>query len=93
MTDNLLEATKALIDALDEETRPKLRGFVAVLYHEMRPNVTSIEGFSNLLLEGKRGELSEKQKEALHYIQKMAGKIREIIDESAQIIMGLKGEN
>ncbi|MFQ6042727.1 MAG: histidine kinase dimerization/phospho-acceptor domain-containing protein [Candidatus Poribacteria bacterium] len=92
MTDHLLKSTKALIDALDEETRPKLRDFIAVLCHEMRTNVTGIEGFSNLLLEGKRGELSEEQKEAIHYIQKRAETIREIIDEFAQIITDLKKE-
>ena len=92
MTENLLEAIKALIDGLDEDTRPKLRGFVAVLYHEMRTNVTSIEGFSNLLSEGKEGQLSESQKMMLHRIQKRAEKIREILDESLTKIMGLKGE-
>jgi light-regulated signal transduction histidine kinase (bacteriophytochrome) len=93
MTDNLLKSTKALIDALDEETRPKLRDFISVLYHEMRTNVMSIDGFSNLLLEGKEGQLSETQKMRFQQIQKRARTIREIIDESIQIIRGLKGED
>ncbi|MBM3240342.1 hypothetical protein FJZ31_29010 [Candidatus Poribacteria bacterium] len=65
---------------------------MATLEHEIISNVTSIKGFSNLLLEDKDGQLSEKQQKTLHYIQKRAGIIREIIVESAQIIMDLKGE-
>ena len=93
MTDNLLKATNVLIDAIDEGARPKLRDFIATLEHEIISNVTGINGFSKLLLEDKDGQLSEKQQKALHYIQKRAENIREILAElSTPIIVSLKGE-
>lgn len=79
-TVNLLETTKALIDAFDEDARRKLKDFIAILIHEIRTPVTSIEGFSNILLEGKRGELSEEQKMALHRIQRQSERIKNLLD-------------
>ena len=67
--------------------RPKLHDFIAILNHEVRTNVMSLEGFSNVLLKGKYGKLAEKQKKGLYYIQKRVRTIRKILDDITQIIM------
>jgi len=67
-------------DAAEAASRAK-SSFLANMSHELRTPLNSIIGFSDLLLGGLAGELSEDQKEYLGDIRSSGGHLLELINE------------
>jgi signal transduction histidine kinase len=80
------------MEAKVQEQMKELREFVSVVYHELRTPMTSIRGYSELLLEGKAGLLEPKQKRYLGRIhsnvRRLANLVADLSDLS-QIADGL----
>lgn len=71
----LIEALRAKNRELEEANRVKSE-FLATMSHELRTPLTAIIGFSELLLEGVMGDLSEEQQESL----------REVLNNGANLL-------
>lgn len=80
-----LEASR-LVDVLTR-TNQELRvanevksEFLAIMSHELRTPLTAIIGFSELLMEGVMGELTQEQKESLHEVLNNGADLLEMIN-------------
>ncbi len=65
-----------------QEQTEELRDFVSVVYHELSTPMTSIRGYTDLLLEGKAGPLGPKQ-------QRYLGTIRNNVHRLARLVADL----
>lgn len=74
-TTMLIEALRAKNRELEEANRVKSE-FLATMSHELRTPLTAIIGFSELLLEGVMGDLSDEQQESL----------REVLNNGANLL-------
>ena len=81
LTTQLSKTNASLVDASEAKSR-----FLANVSHELRTPMTSILGFTDALLAGVDGPLSEEQKESLRWVQRggqdLLGLINEILDLS-----------
>jgi signal transduction histidine kinase/HAMP domain-containing protein len=57
------------------------RDFLSVVTHELKTPLTAIEGYTKLLLMGKAGALSEKQKTFLGTVRDQTGKLKQMIQD------------
>ena len=73
------QSLRAEKEALAEADRIKT-GFLANVSYELRSPLTSIMGFSEMLLEKIPGEINEKQGEYLSYIKESSNKLASMID-------------
>ncbi|MCC6953751.1 MAG: response regulator [Deltaproteobacteria bacterium] len=67
-------------ESAEEANRAKSR-FVANMSHELRTPLTAVIGYSSVVSDGVFGPINEKQREALHAIQKSSEHLKELIDE------------
>lgn len=75
----LVEVLTRTNQELREANRVKSE-FLAIMSHELRTPLTAIIGFSELLMEGVMGELSEEQKESLHEVLNNGADLLEMIN-------------
>jgi signal transduction histidine kinase len=80
MRDQLVDS----IDRLKEIDRLK-QEFMSVVTHELKTPLTSIEGYTKLLLMGKGGALSEKQRSILSVIAEQSGILKNMIQDLLDI--------
>ncbi|HPM41706.1 MAG TPA: HAMP domain-containing sensor histidine kinase, partial [bacterium] len=75
----LIDRLRRLNERLAEANRVKSE-FLATMSHELRTPLTAIIGFSELLMEGVMGELTEEQKESLTEVLHNAADLLELIN-------------
>lgn len=76
----LIERLKKINEQLKEANRVKSE-FLAIMSHELRTPLTAIIGFSELMMEGVMGELTEEQKES----------VREVLNNGADLLELING--
>ncbi|HEX5164429.1 MAG TPA: ATP-binding protein [Thermomicrobiales bacterium] len=73
--------------------------FISIVSHELRTPLTAIKGFTDLIIEGEVGEISEQQREFLEIVQsnsdRLVALINDMLDisriESGRITLNLEG--
>ncbi len=69
-------------DVTEERQVDRMRDeFVATVSHDLRTPLTTIKGFITLLLEGKVGELNEKQRQFLAHVEESAQNLHRLIND------------
>lgn len=75
----LIERLKKINVQLEQANRAKSE-FLAIMSHELRTPLTAIIGFSELMLEGVMGDLSEEQKESVREVLNNGADLLELIN-------------
>ena len=81
------ERTQELAEARDEavEANKSKTEFVSVVSHELKLPMTSIKGYSDLMLSGATGELNENQKNFLTTIRNNVNRMATLVSDLADI--------
>ena len=74
------ERLERVAGALAEANRDKSES-VAGISHDLRTPLNALLGFSTLLLQGRAGELNDRQKGYMGHVMQAAGHLRDLIDD------------
>jgi signal transduction histidine kinase len=80
----LYEELQRANEGLEELNEAKSE-FVSVVAHELRTPMTSIKGYTEMLLSGTMGELTEKQKHFLEVVHANAGRLGKLVSDLLDI--------
>jgi signal transduction histidine kinase len=88
------ERTQALQTAVQQNTEPNemKANFIANISHELRTPLVPIKGFSDLLLNGSLGVLSDSQFEAIETISRSTLRLDTLINQLIQFASSVKGK-
>jgi signal transduction histidine kinase len=84
----LYEEVHAFSQEMESKVRDRtkeLRDFVSVVYHELSTPITSIRGFTDVLLEGTPGPLSERQTRYLSTVQRNVKRLMGLVGDLSDI--------
>ena len=84
------EALQAALQRLTEMEEVKAN-FIANISHELRTPLVPIRGYSDLLISGSLGALTDGQAEAMESIGRAASRLEELINELIQFASSVKG--
>ena len=89
----VVERTQALQAAVQQitELNEMKANFIANISHELRTPLVPIRGFSDLLLNGSMGGLSETQREAIETISRSTVRLNTLINQLIQFASSVKG--
>jgi signal transduction histidine kinase len=73
------------LEAKVEERTKELRDFVSVVYHELSTPITSLRGYTALLLDGKAGPLTSRQTRYLNTTRRSVGRLLRLVGDLADI--------
>jgi signal transduction histidine kinase len=76
----------------EREVEEMKNEFISLLSHEMKTPLTSITGFSKLLLTGKLGNVSDQQKECIDVIHDEGERLKNLVEEILDIDRLEKGK-
>jgi signal transduction histidine kinase len=87
LEDRVEQRTQELAEARDEavEANKSKSEFVSVVSHELKLPMTSIKGYSDLMLSGATGELNENQKNFLTTIRNNVNRMATLVSDLADI--------
>ena len=90
----VIERTDALRSAVQQltELNELKANFIANISHELRTPLVPIKGFSDLLLNGSMGVLSDGQYEAVETINRSAQRLEKLINQLIQFASSVKGK-
>jgi signal transduction histidine kinase len=90
----ILESTEALQAAVRQltELNELKANFIANISHELRTPLVPIKGFSDLLLAGSLGALSQDQTQALETIQRSSQRLETLLNQLIQFASSVKGK-
>jgi len=82
--ENIHALSHELGDKVRERTR-ELQDSVSAVYHELSTPMTSIRGYTTLLLEGRSGSLNEKQMRYLGMIRRNVGRLMGLVSDLSDV--------
>jgi signal transduction histidine kinase len=71
-------------DKVRERTK-ELRSFVAAVYHELSTPLTAIRGYTSLVLDGRAGELTEKQANSLTIVRRNVQRLMRLVADLSDV--------
>lgn len=88
------ERTAELQDALVRlsELNQLKSNFISNISHELRTPLTHIRGYSELILDGTFGSLTQDQKHALDVVLRSSHKLQQLIEDLLQFSLAVQGE-
>jgi signal transduction histidine kinase len=71
-------------DKVRERTK-ELQSFIAAVYHELSTPLTAIRGYTSLLLDGRAGDLTEKQSSSLQIVRRNIQRLMRLVTDLSDV--------